>query len=226
MKSKYKELMTKSYYINRGDRVDIKSIIQKLYDTNDASREELLYLLDNIDDDSKELLIDKAYKTRYKYFKNTVYVRGLIEISSYCKKDCLYCGLRRSNKKAQRYRLDIDDILACAKRGDELGYKTIVLQGGEDAFYTDEKMIEIIKAIKKELPNNALTLSIGERSYDSYKKLYEAGADRFLLRHESATKRLYESIHNNESFEERRRCLRVLKEIGFQAGAGDRKSVV
>ena len=163
---------------------------------------------------------EKAYETRYKYFKNTVFVRGLIEISSYCKKDCLYCGLRRSNKNAERYRLDIDDILECAKRGDELGYKTVVLQGGEDAFYTDEKMVEIIKAIKKELPNNALTLSIGERSYDSYKKLYEAGADRFLLRHESATKSLYESIHNTESFEERRRCLRDLKEIGFQAGAG------
>ena len=200
--------------------MDIKAIIQKLYDTNDASREELLYLLDNIDDHSKKFLIEKAYETRYKYFKNTVFVRGLIEISSYCKKDCLYCGLRRSNKNAERYRLDIDDILECAKRGDELGYKTVVLQGGEDAFYTDEKMVEIIKAIKKELPNNALTLSIGERSYDSYKKLYEAGADRFLLRHESATKSLYESIHNTESFEERRRCLRDLKEIGFQAGAG------
>ena len=176
--------------------MDIKAIIQKLYDTNDASREELLYLLDNIDDDSKKFLIDKAYKTRYKYFKNTVFVRGLIEISSYCKKDCLYCGLRRSNKNAERYRLDIDDILECSKRGDELGYKTIVLQGGEDAFYTDEKMVEIIKAIKEEFPNNALTLSIGERSYESYHKLYEAGADRFLLRHESATKCLYESIHN------------------------------
>ena len=200
--------------------MDNKSIIQKLYDTNDASREELLYLLNNIDEESKQFLIEMAYKTRLKYFGNTVYVRGLIEISSFCKKDCLYCGLRRSNKNAERYRLDKEDILECARRGNELGYKTIVLQGGEDAFYTDEKMVDIIQAIKAEFPDNALTLSIGERSYESYKKLYEAGADRFLLRHESATKSLYESIHNTESFEERRRCLRDLKEIGFQAGAG------
>jgi biotin synthase len=200
--------------------MDIKAIIQKLYDTNDASREELLYLLDNIDDESKKFLIDMAYKTRLKYYGNTVYVRGLIEISSYCKKDCLYCGLRRSNKNAERYRLDKEDILECVRRGDKLGYKTTVLQGGEDAFYTDEKMVEIIKAIKSEFPDNAITLSIGERSYESYKKLYEAGADRFLLRHESATKELYESIHNTESFEQRRECLRNLKEIGFQAGAG------
>ena len=197
-----------------------KNIIQKLYDTNDATREELLYLLENIDEESKKFLIEMAYKTRLKYFGNTVYVRGLIEISSYCKKDCLYCGLRRSNKNADRYRLDKEQILECARRGNELGYKTIVLQGGEDAFYTDEKMVDIIQAIKAEFPDNALTLSIGERSYESYKKLYEAGADRFLLRHESATKSLYESIHNTESFEERRRCLRDLKEIGFQAGAG------
>ena len=200
--------------------MDNKSIIQKLYDTNDASREELLYLLNNIDEESKQFLIEMAYKTRLKYFGNTEYVRGLIEISSFWKKDCLYCGLRRSNKNAERYRLDKEDILECARRGNELGYKTIVLQGGEDAFYTDEKMVDIIQAIKAEFPDNALTLSIGERSYESYKKLYEAGADRFLLRHESATKSLYESIHNTESFEERRRCLRDLKEIGFQAGAG------
>ncbi|MBQ6632481.1 MAG: [Romboutsia sp.] len=197
-----------------------KNIIQKLYDTNSASREELLYLLENIDEESKKFLIEMAYKTRLKYFGNTVYVRGLIEISSFCKKDCLYCGLRRSNKNAERYRLDKEQILECARRGDELGYKTIVLQGGEDAFYTDEKMVEIIKAIKEEFPNNAITLSIGERSYESYQKLYQAGADRFLLRHESATKSLYESIHNTESFEERRSCLKNLKEIGFQAGAG------
>ena len=197
-----------------------KNIIQKLYDTNNASREELLYLLENIDEESKKFLIEMAYKTRLKYFGNTVYVRGLIEISSFCKKDCLYCGLRRSNKNAERYRLDKEQILECARRGNELGYKTIVLQGGEDAFYTDEKMVDIIKAIKEEFPNNALTLSIGERSYESYQKLYEAGADRFLLRHESATKSLYESIHNTESFEERRNCLKNLKEIGFQAGAG------
>ena len=200
--------------------MDNKSIIQKLYDTNDASREELLYLLNNIDEESKQFLIEMAYKTRLKYFGNTVYVSCVIEISSFCKKDCLYCGLRRSNKNAERYRLDKEDILECARRGNELGYKTIVLQGGEDAFYTDEKMVDIIQAIKAEFPDNALTLSIGERSYESYKKLYEAGADRFLLRHESATKSLYESIHNTESFEERRRCLRDLKEIGFQAGAG------
>ncbi|UOW68894.1 [FeFe] hydrogenase H-cluster radical SAM maturase HydE [Paraclostridium bifermentans] len=200
--------------------MDVKAIIEKLYETNDATKEELLYLLDNIDDESKKLLMKRAHETRMKYYGNKVYMRGLIELTSFCRKDCLYCGLRRHNKDAQRYRLNLDEVLECVRKGDKLGYKTFVLQGGEDAYFTDEKIIEIIKAIKSEFPHNAITLSLGERSYESYKKLYDAGADRYLLRHESASKDLYESIHPGEPFEKRRNCLKNLKEIGYQSGAG------
>ncbi|EQK47006.1 [FeFe] hydrogenase H-cluster radical SAM maturase HydE [Paraclostridium bifermentans] len=200
--------------------MDVKAIIEKLYETNDATKEELLYLLDTIDDESKKLLMKRAHETRMKHYGNKVYMRGLIELTSFCQKDCLYCGLRRHNKEAQRYRLNLDEVLECVRKGDKLGYKTFVLQGGEDAYFTDEKIIEIIKAIKSEFPHNAITLSLGERSYESYKKLYDAGADRYLLRHESASKDLYESIHPGEPFEKRRSCLKNLKEIGYQSGAG------
>ena len=195
-------------------------IIEKLYKNNDATREELLYLLDNIDEKSKELLIHRAHETRMKHYGKKVYMRGLIELTSYCKKDCLYCGLRRNNKNADRYRLTLEEVMECVRKGDALGYKTFVLQGGEDAYFTDERMVEIIKAIKSEFPDNAITLSLGERSHESYQKMYDAGADRYLLRHESASKELYESIHPEEPFEVRRNCLKDLKEIGYQAGAG------
>lgn len=200
--------------------MNVKDIINKLYEVNSASKKELLYLLDNINEGEKDYLISKAHDTRMKYYSNKVYLRGLIELTSFCRKDCLYCGLRRSNKNAQRYRLDIEDVLECVRKGDKLGYKTFVLQGGEDAYYSDEIMVNIIKAIKKEFPENAITLSLGERSYESYKNLFEAGADRYLLRHESASKALYESIHPGEPFEKRFDCLKNLKEIGYQAGAG------
>lgn len=195
-------------------------IINKLYKEHNASREELVYLLDNITDEDKEYLIEKANDIRMQNYGNKVYMRGLIEFTNYCKRDCMYCGIRKSNKNADRYRLTFDEIIQCADIGDKLGYKTYVLQGGEDAYFTDERMIEIIKEIKKRHPNNAITLSLGERSYESYKKLYEAGADRYLLRHETASKHLYDKLHPGASFEERMQCLRNLKEIGYQAGAG------
>ena len=127
--------------------MDNISIINKLYNENNASREELLYLLDNIDSQSKDLLMEKAHKTRLKHFGNKVYIRGLVELTSYCKKDCLYCGLRRGNKNAERYRLTKEDVLECVRNGDRLGYKTLVLQGGEDAYFDDDKIVDIIKAI-------------------------------------------------------------------------------
>ena len=200
--------------------MQIKNIIDKLYRENNATREELLFLLDNLTESDKDYLVEKAHETRMKSYGNTVYMRGLIEFTNICKKNCIYCGIRRENKDADRYRLTLDDILECVEIGDRLGYKTYVLQGGEDDYFTDERMIEIIKEIKKKYPKNAITLSLGERSYESYKKMFEAGADRYLLRHETATKELYESLHPGASFEERRKCLRDLKEIGYQVGAG------
>lgn len=195
-------------------------IINKLYKEHEASKEELLYLLDNITDKDQEYLVEKANEIRMQSYGNKVYMRGLIEFTNYCKRDCMYCGIRKSNKNADRYRLTFDEIIHCTDIGDKLGYKTYVLQGGEDAYFTDERMIEIIKEIKKRHPNNAITLSLGERSYESYKKLYEAGADRYLLRHETASKHLYDKLHPGASFEERMQCLRNLKEIGYQTGAG------
>lgn len=200
--------------------IKVKEIIDKIYKENNATRDELLFLLNNLNDKDKEYLTEKAHETRMRTYGDKVYMRGLIEFTNFCKKDCIYCGIRRSNKKAERYRLTYEDIMECADIGDTLGYKTYVLQGGEDAYFTDEKMIEIIKGIKEKYPNNAITLSLGERSYESYKKMFEAGADRYLLRHETATKELYESLHPGASFENRRKCLKDLKKIGYQIGAG------
>ena len=198
----------------------VKDIIDKLYKEHNATRDELLYLLNNITLKEQEYLCEKANEIRLENYSNKVYMRGLIEFTNYCKKDCAYCGIRRSNKNADRYRLTFNQIMECVDLGDKLGYKTYVLQGGEDAYFTDDKMVEIIKEIKKRYPSNAITLSLGERSYDSYKKMFEAGADRYLLRHETATKELYNKLHPGASFEERRKCLRELKEIGYQVGAG------
>lgn len=198
----------------------IKDIIDKLYLENNAAKEELNFLLDHLTEEDKKYLIQKAHETRMRTYGDKVYIRGIIEFTNYCKRNCIYCGIRRSNKNAKRYRLTLEDIEECVEIGDKLGYKTYVLQGGEDDYYTDEKMIEIIKMIKRKYPNNAITLSLGERSYESYKKLFEAGADRYLLRHETATKELYERLHPGSSFENRRQCLKNLKEIGYQIGAG------
>lgn len=198
----------------------VKEIIDKLYLENNGTKEELNFLLDNLTDEDKKYLIQKAHETRMKTYGDKVYLRGLIEFTNYCKRNCVYCGIRRSNKNADRYRLTLEDIEECIDIGDRLGYKTYVLQGGEDDYYTDERMIEIIKMIKRKYPNNAITLSLGERSYESYKKMFEAGADRYLLRHETATKELYEKLHPGASFENRQQCLQNLKEIGYQVGAG------
>ncbi|ATD56188.1 [FeFe] hydrogenase H-cluster radical SAM maturase HydE [Clostridium chauvoei] len=198
----------------------MRRIIDKLYKENNASKEELLFLLDNLKSEDKKYLIQKANEIRMQTYGDKVYMRGLIEFTNFCKRNCVYCGIRRSNNNADRYRLTYDEIMECADIGDRLGYKTYVLQGGEDEYFTDEKMIEIIKGIKNKYPNNAITLSLGERSYESYKKMYDAGADRYLLRHETATKKLYEELHPGASFENRRKCLKDLKEIGYQIGAG------
>ena len=200
--------------------MDIKHIINKLYCENNATKEELIYVLDKINEDEKDYLIKKSDKLRTRYYDNKVYMRGLIEFTNYCVRNCKYCGIRSDNSKADRYRLSLEEILECAAIGNRFGYKTFVLQGGEDPYFTDERMVKIIQAIKEKYPENAITLSIGERSYESYKRMFEAGADRYLLRHETATKKLYESLHPNASYENRVQCLYNLKEIGYEVGAG------
>lgn len=169
----------------------------------------------------QEEAAEMAKRIREEHFGNKVYVRGLIEFTNYCKNDCYYCGIRRSNQKADRYRLSLEEILKCTDTGYKLGFRTFVLQGGEDAYYTDERVIEMLTAIKTRHPDCAITLSVGEKSRESYEAFFKAGADRYLLRHETADKTHYESLHPQEmSFEGRRECLWNLKEIGYQTGCG------
>ena len=196
-------------------------IIEKIKNNINVSKSELVYLLENITDDEAEILRKKAQTVALKSFGNKIYIRGLIEISSICKNDCYYCGLRRSNKNAVRYRLTKEQILDCCEQGYALGFRTFVMQGGEDGYYTDEIMCDIVKTIKSLYPDCAITLSLGERGADSFKKLYDAGADRYLLRHETANAEHYNKLHPPEmSLETRKKSLYELKKIGFQTGAG------
>lgn len=166
-------------------------------------------------------LFTAALEQRRKYYGNGVYFRGLIEFSSYCKNDCYYCGIRRSNRNARRYRLSEEEILGCCEKGHSLGFRTFVLQSGEDPYYTDERICSIISAIRGRFPDCAITLSIGEKSRESYRKYFDAGANRYLLRHESASETHYKKLHPEEmSLTQRKQCLYDLKEIGFQVGAG------
>lgn len=198
----------------------IGELVEKLYKYNNLDKEELIYLLQKINDDNKKILIEAANKIRKERYGNKVYMRGLIEFTNYCKRNCKYCGIRAANRNIERYRLTNEEIIECVKNGKKLGYSTYVLQGGEDSYFDDEKVVEIVKAIKSIYPYDAVTLSIGERSYESYKKMYDAGADRYLLRHETASKKLYESLHPDGDYDNRIKCLWNLKEIGYQVGAG------
>lgn len=196
-------------------------IVEKLYRTSDLTDEELTALIDTNDKDAAELLRKYADETRQRYYGKKVFLRGLIEVSSYCRNDCIYCGIRRSNKDAQRYRLSREEILSCCENGYELGFRTFVMQGGEDGTFTDEFMCSVISEIKEKYPDCAVTLSLGERSYESYKRMKEAGADRYLLRHEAASQELYSKLHPEEmSLQNRKDCLFALKELGYQVGAG------
>ena len=201
--------------------MDCIKIIEKIEKENNASELEFEYLLQNISDDEVEILRKKAQQKSLEHFGNNVFVRGLIEISSVCKNNCYYCGLRRSNTNAVRYRLSKEQILDCCKTGYELGFRTFVLQGGEDGYYTDEIMCDIISSIKQNHPDCAVTLSLGERGKLSFQRLFDAGADRYLLRHETADEVHYSKLHpENMSLKTRKDALFQLKEIGFQTGAG------
>lgn len=198
----------------------LNGLIDRLYKNNYISKEHLLDLLENMDEGSRDYLIAKAHETRQRFYGTRVFLRGLVEFTNFCRRNCIYCGIRAANKKIERYRLTFDEILAACEKGYTLGYRTFVLQGGEDNFYTDERIVEVVTEIKSRFPACAVTLSIGEKDYDSYQKYYNAGADRYLLRHETASKRLYDSLHPEMSYANRRQCLNNLKKIGYQVGAG------
>jgi biotin synthase len=200
---------------------DCKNLIDTLEKDHILTKEEFIYLLEHKTDDDIVYIKEKARAIAKTHFGNKVYTRGLIEFSNYCKNDCYYCGIRKSNLNVCRYRLSKEDIMSCCDQGYQLGFRTFVLQGGEDLKYSDEDLVEIITCIKNKYPDCAITLSLGERSYDSFKKLKEAGVDRYLLRHETVTKEHYEKLHpRNLTIENRTRCLYELKELGYQVGAG------
>lgn len=200
---------------------DISFIVDKLREERSLSLEEYLELVEAYSLENAEHLARYAVAERKKYYSNSVYIRGLIEISNICKNNCLYCGIRRENSDCQRYRLAKEEILDCCREGYGLGFRTFVMQGGEDGFFTDDYLCALISEIKEKYNDCAITLSLGERSYESYKRLYEAGADRYLLRHETADEEHYAKLHpENMSYKTRIECLYNLKEIGYQVGCG------
>ena len=200
---------------------NVKELIHRLAAEHTLSADEYLALLTEISPEEKTLLADLARKTKEKIYGHNVFIRGLIEVSNICKNDCYYCGIRKSNKNCDRYRLTAEDILECCKEGYALGFRTFVMQGGEDGSFSDAFLVPLIEKIKKNWPDCAVTLSLGERTAESYRALRNAGADRYLLRHETATKFHYEKLHPaNLSWQNRMKCLHSLRECGYQVGAG------
>lgn len=200
--------------------MDTALLIEKLNNTHSLNKDEALQLIKQ-GAQHKNLLFALAQKTAQKSFGRQIFVRGLIEFTNYCKNDCYYCGIRRSNKNAARYRLTQEEILECCHAGYGLGFRTFVLQGGEDYFYSDDDIAAIVRAIKAQHSDCAVTLSIGERSRETYALWKQAGADRYLLRHETADFAHYAKLHPAElSAANRQQCLYTLKELGYQAGAG------
>ncbi len=200
---------------------EIISLIERLSAEHRLEASEYKLLIDHRTPDIAEYAAALAVKARKEIYGSKVFIRGLIEISNICKNDCLYCGIRRSNSKCERYRLTTEEIMECCREGYSLGFRTFVLQGGEDGFFTDELLCGLLKAIKDRYPDCAVTLSLGERSRESYKRLREAGADRYLLRHETADAAHYGKLHPpSMSFDARLRCLYDLKELGYQVGCG------
>lgn len=196
-------------------------IIKKLEIEQKIDLEGLRTLLTTQEAEVIEELAARARNVARRIYGNKVYIRGLIEFTNYCKNDCLYCGIRRSNRCVERYRLSEEQILSCCAEGYELGFRTFVLQGGEDSYFTDERICTLISEIKRNYPDCAVTLSIGEKERESYQAYFDAGADRYLLRHETANEEHYNSLHPAEmSLANRKRCLWDLKEIGYQTGCG------
>lgn len=197
------------------------ALIDRLHATHTLSVDEYQQLLDGHTEELAAYAAERARSVRRAIYGTDVYIRGLIEISNICKNDCLYCGIRKSNASCDRYRLTAEEILECCRDGYALGFRTFVLQGGEDGWFTDERLCDLIQCIKLRYPDCAVTLSLGERSYDSYRALRQAGADRYLLRHETANPEHYAQLHPaTMSYSHRMQCLYHLKELGYAVGCG------
>ncbi len=199
----------------------LTELIETLAAAHSLTEQDYQVLIDLRTPEAAAELAGRATTLRRSIYGDAIYTRGLIEISNFCKNDCLYCGIRRSNHACQRYRLNGEEIVSCADEGYVLGFRTFVLQGGEDPYFTDERLCAIVSEIKARHPDCAITLSMGERSRESFQRLHDAGADRYLLRHETADRAHYEKLHPQEmSFDNRMRCLHDLREIGYQVGCG------
>jgi biotin synthase len=195
--------------------------IDQIQKEQNIDRESLSLLLQTQDEEALRYLRERARTVADEIYGKQIFIRGLVEFTNYCKNDCLYCGIRRSNGNADRYRLTEDEILSCCANGYELGFRTFVLQGGEDPYFTDARICALVRQIKARYPDCAVTLSIGEKERESYQAFFDAGADRYLLRHETADETHYASLHLPElSLAHRKQCLRNLKEIGYQVGCG------
>jgi biotin synthase len=185
------------------------------------TNDEVLRWITTDDDEEAGQLFERARRACARFYRGEVYFRGLVEFSNYCKNDCLYCGLRKSNTRLSRYRLTKEEILDCCRLGAKQGYKTFVLQSGEDVFFTDDAVCDIVSAIRTEFPDAAITLSLGERTTEVYRAWFKAGANRYLLRHETANAGHYQKLHpETMSWANRIKCLYELKTIGYAVGAG------
>ena len=199
----------------------VKTLIDKLCLTRELKRDEWVTLIRERTHGTAEYLFELARAVRIRYYGHDIYIRGLIEFTNYCRNDCYYCGIRKSNGNAQRYRLSKEEVLSCCEHGYELGFRTFVLQGGEDGYFTDDRLCDIVSSIRTGFPDCAITLSVGERSPESYQRLYDAGADRYLLRHETYDCGHYGRLHPPQlSASHRRKCLWDLKKTGYQVGTG------
>lgn len=198
----------------------MKKVIDSLYKTGQIEKEDIIKIYKEIDKDNLQYLFYLSDKKRQEFYKKEIYIRGLIEFSNYCTKKCKYCGINSTNKNADRFRLTKEEIFSSIDNGYNLGFRTIVLQGGEDNYFTDEKILKIINYAKSKYEDLAITLSLGEKDYLSYKKFFTEGADRYLLRHETINENLFNDIHINPTYKRRIDSLFELKEIGYQVGAG------
>lgn len=198
----------------------MKALIEKLFSSNTLTRNELEMLLCNLNNEIEDYLFTKARLLRDKVFGRNIYIRGLLEFTNYCFRNCLYCGIRKNNTNVLRYRFYEDEIFNICEKASLLGFKTFVLQGGEDPLYYDDKMEALVSRIRKQYPYIAITLSIGERDEVIYKRLKQSGANRFLLRHETINRSQYNSFHPGMSYDERIKCIKTLKKLGYQTGVG------